>query len=92
MEEDKKQYLSLLSEIIAKMVVIFGSDIVILKAKKITGLSVDDAGNATDINGDVAETIKRLVDSYMELSGLAIKGSIDLIFVKYPQIRRVDQI
>ena len=88
MEENKKQYLSLLSEIVKKETVIFG-DIAILKARKIAGLVFDENENVIDIAGDVAETIQKLVLSYTELSGQAAKDSIDLIFDKYPQIKKI---
>jgi hypothetical protein len=89
MEENKKEYLSLMSEIIAKMAVVFGPDIAILKAKSVAGLSVDNNGNVTDIKGDTVQTAKELVDFYMELSDQATKNAIDLIFAKYPQIKKI---
>ena len=89
MEEIKKQYLSLLSEIIAKETVILGPDITILKARSIAGLVVDDKGNVIDIKGDVRQTLQKLVDVYVELSGQFIKSAIDPIFTKYPQIKPV---
>jgi len=89
MEENKKQYLSLLSEIIAKEIVVLGPDMAILKAHSVDGLIVDNNGNVTDITGFVADAVKKLVDAYVELSGQATKNIIDSIFEKYPQIRRV---
>jgi len=88
MEEIKKQYLLLLSEIIAIEAVVLGP-IAILKAKNIPGLDVDNNGKAVDVKGDMAEAVKVLVDVYMELSSRATGGVIDLIFQKYPQIHRI---
>jgi hypothetical protein len=89
MEENKKQYLLLLSEIIAKEAVILGPDMAILKARSAAGLSVDNNGNVTDIDGDAAEALQELTDGYAELSGQAAKDVIDSIFIKYPQIHPV---
>lgn len=90
MEEIKKQYLSLLSEIIAKEVIVLGSDMAILRAQSIAGLSVDNNGEAIDIKGNAVQTLQELVYGYMELSGEATKDIIDPIFINYPQIKKVD--
>ena len=88
MEEIKKQYIQLLSEIIAKGIIIFGPDVALSKAKDINGLILDNNGNVTDIQGYIADTTKALIDEYMTLSDQSIKNAIDLIFEKYPQIKR----
>lgn len=89
MEDNKSQYLLLLSEIIAKEAIILG-DIAVLEAKSIEGLVIDDNGNVTDIMGYTADTVQQLVNGYMNLSGQASKNVIDSIFTKYPQIKRLD--
>jgi hypothetical protein len=89
MEENKKQYLSLLSEIIAKEAIILG-DMAILEAKSIANLVIDSNGNVVDIKGYTADAAQQLVNRYMNLSGQASKNVIDSIFAKYPQIKRID--
>ena len=84
-EKIKKQYLLLLTEIIAKEAVVFGSDIVILKARS-AGLIIDNAGNVTDIKGNASEALKKLIDEYIDLSGQIAKDIILPIFEKYPLI------
>lgn len=88
MEENKKQYLLLLSEIVTKMSVVFG-DIAILRARSVTGLVVDNKGNIISIKGDAVQALKELIASYVELSGQAVKSSIDEIFIKYPQVKKI---
>ena len=90
MEEDKKQYLSLLSEIIAKQMIILGPDIAILKAKSVPSLNVNNKGQVTNIDGFVADAVKKLVNTYLELSDQATKNVIDSVFDKYPNIKKVD--
>lgn len=89
MEENNKQYLLLLSEIIAKMVIIFGGDVAISKAQSVEGLILDDKGNVVDIKGYTADKVEELVNSYIKLSNVATKNVIDSIFAKYPQIKKV---
>jgi len=88
MEEIKKQYLLFLSEIIAKMAVIFGPDITIQKARSVEGLVLDGNGNVTDINGYMTDKTEELINGYMRLSGSIVKKNIDSIIAKYPQIKR----
>lgn len=88
--EDKAQYLGLLSEIIGKQAIILGPDIAILKARSVEGLIIDDSGKVTDIKGDPAQAVEKLIDSYVELSGMIVKSALSSIFTKYPQIKKVE--
>jgi len=89
MEEIKKQYLLFLSEIIAKMTIVFG-DIAVLKARSIGGLILDNKGNATDVKGYTADKVVELINEYTKLSGQVIKNVVDSTFAKYPQVKRID--
>lgn len=89
-EDSRKQYLSLLSEIIAKEAIVLGPDMAILRAKGVEGLIVDNNGKVTDIKGDMDQTLMKLVDGYVELSGQIAKNIIDPIFENYPQIKKVN--
>lgn len=86
MEDSKRQYLLLLSDIIAKQAIILGSEMAILKARSIAGLVVDNNGQVTDIRGDATQAAQKLINSYMELAGQVVRNAIDPIFAKYPQI------
>lgn len=83
---DKDQYAALISEIIAKQSVILGPQIAILKARNVPGLTIDDSGKVTDIQGDAQEKIQKLVDSYVELSGQIVKNALGSVFAKYPTL------
>lgn len=89
MDDTKKQYLLLLSEIIAKAAVIFGPEIALSKARDISGLVLDNKGSVTDIQGYIADTTKLLIDEYMLLSNQSIKNVVDLIFSKYPEVKKI---
>jgi len=81
MEEIKKHYLSLLTEIIV------GSDITIAKAQSVGGLVLDSSGNVINIKGDANQILHKLIDEYVDLIGNLAKDAIKEIFEKYPLIK-----
>ena len=84
------QYAAIISEIIAKQAVILGPDIAILKARNVSGLVVDDQGKVTEIKGEPAVALQKLINEYVELSGLIVKNTLGSIFEKYPDIKKVE--
>jgi len=88
--EEKTQYMSLISEIIAKQAVILGPDIAILKARNVLGLAIDNSGKVTDIKGNPSNVVEQLIDEYVQLSGQIVKGALSSIFTKYPDIKKVE--
>ncbi|MBU1148908.1 hypothetical protein KKI23_02340, partial [Patescibacteria group bacterium] len=89
-DENKEQYLSLLTEIVGKQAIILGPDIAVLKARNVGGLKVADDGKVTDYQGNPQELIKELVDKYVELSGQIVKSALTSVFAKYPTIKNED--
>jgi len=83
---DENQYKVLLTEIVKKQIVILGPDISVLKARNIKGLTVDDDGTVTAIDGDPQKILQELIDEYMSLSGLIVKNIVGTIMTKYPEI------
>ena len=88
MMEDIDQYKSLLTEVIAKQVIILGPDIAVLKARSVPGLEVSDNGAVVNITGDPAKVVQQLVDTYVELSGQIVKSALASIFTKYPALKK----
>jgi hypothetical protein len=88
--EETQDYKSLLSEIIAKQIVILGPNIAVLKARNVSGLTVSDSGEVTEIKGDAQESLKKLVDEYVNLSGEIVKNALSSVFAKYPTIKKVE--
>jgi len=88
--EEKNQYISLISEIIAKQAVILGSDIAILKARNVLGLAINDSGKVIDIKGNPSDVVEQLIDEYVQLSGQIVKSALSSIFTKYPDIKKVE--
>ncbi len=88
--DEKNQYISLISEIIAKQAVILGPDIAILKARNVLGMTIDDSGKVIDIKGNPSDAVEQLIDEYVQLSGQIVKSALSSIFTKYPDIKKVN--
>ena len=82
-----EQYKALMSEIIAKQIVILGPQIAIIKARGVAGLTIDEEGRAVDIKGEPAAALQSLIDVYVNLSGLIVKNALGSIFSKYPGLK-----
>jgi len=85
--DQKEQYKLLLSEIIAKQAIILGPQIAILKARNVIGLKVADDGKVVDIAGEAQETLEKLIDEYVNLSGQIVKNALTSVFAKYPELK-----
>ncbi len=85
--EQTEQYKSIMSEIIVKQGVILGPDMAVMRARKVTEIEVTSDGRVTEIKGDPSEALKKLVDTYVELSGQIVKNALSSIFTKYPEIK-----
>ncbi len=77
-----------MSEIIAKQSVILGPDMAIMRAKKIGVIVVSGDGVVTEVKGDPAEALNKLIDTYVELSGQIVRNALGSIFIKYPSIKQ----
>lgn len=88
--DEKEQYKSLLSEVIAKQAIILGPEIAVLRARSVVGLNVSDDGKVMEITGDPADVLQRLIDSYVELSGQIVKSALASVFTKYPDVKSIE--
>ena len=86
---EKEQYMALISEIIAKQAVILGPDMAVMKARSVKELTIGDDGKVTEITGDKKEVLQKLVNEYVELSGMIVKNALGSIFDKYPEIQKI---
>ena len=84
--DEKGQYELLIGEIIKKQTVILGPEIALLKARSVPGLMVDNDGKVTGVGDNPKETLQKLVDQYVELSGQIVKNALGSIFAKYPEL------
>ncbi|MBI3092896.1 MAG: hypothetical protein HYZ02_01520 [Candidatus Levybacteria bacterium] len=78
---DHKQ---LLTEVIKKQIIVLGPDITLAKARNVQGLTVADDGTVTQISGDPKEVTQKLIEQFMELSGLIVKKTMEPLLANYP--------
>ena len=86
--DQAEQYKAVMSEIIAKQSIILGPDMAIARAKKVSGINIGDKGIVGSVTGDNADVLRRLIDTYVELSGQIVKNALEPIFTKYPDINK----
>ncbi|MBI4363266.1 MAG: hypothetical protein HY545_00250 [Candidatus Doudnabacteria bacterium] len=82
-----EDYKNLINDIIAKQTVVLGSDIVLLKAKNVSGLALDSSGKVISLSGNPQEILQKLIDEYVTLSGQIVKNILTPILEKYPDIK-----
>ncbi|MDP2632983.1 MAG: hypothetical protein Q8P25_04665 [Candidatus Curtissbacteria bacterium] len=83
-EED---YLSLLSDLIKKQMVMLGPSVAISKARKVSTLTVSGEGSVTAIGGDPQVALDQLATEYMDLSGQIAQATLASLLEKYPNIK-----
>lgn len=87
--DQKEQYKAVMTEIIAKQSIILGPDMAIMRAKKVPGIELGEKGEVLNVNGDPADALRMLIDTYVELSGQIVKNALGSIFTKYPEIEKI---
>lgn len=80
---DHKQ---LLTDVIKKQIIVLGPDITLAKARNVPGLTVADDGTVTNISGDPKEVTQKLIEQFMELSGLIVKKTMEPLLANYPTL------
>lgn len=88
--DEKKDYMSLISEIIEKQAVILGPEIARLKAKNVPEIVFGEKNEITDIKGEPQKVLQNLIDEYVNLSGQIVKNALSSIFEKYPSVKKFD--
>ena len=86
----ENQYEELISEVIEKQSIILGPDIAILKARNVPELVIDDQGKVTEIKGDKKAALQKIINVYVELSGMIVKNALGSIFEKYPGVEKIN--
>lgn len=86
MQPTAQEYQKLLTEIIQKLIVVFGPSIVLEKAKSLTELNIEPDGTVTGISSDPDQTARKMIDVLRELSSEAVDKIIEPLSANYPGI------
>lgn len=77
-------YKKLLTEVIKKQIIILGPSITLVKARNVPGLTVADDGTVVTLSGNPQEITQKLIEQFMELSGLIVKKTMEPLLATYP--------
>jgi len=88
--DEKADYKQVMTEIISKQSIILGPEIAIMRARGVSGLVITERGEVADIEGDPKQTLQKLIDQYVELSGQIVRATLSSIFQKYPDVEKGD--
>ncbi len=84
---NEQDYKNLINDIISRQTIILGADIVLLKARNVTGLSINEKGEVEKIEGDPQTVVQSLVNEYIALSGQIVKNILNPVLTNYPEIK-----
>lgn len=73
----------LLTEVIQKQIIILGPSITLAKARNVPGLTVADDGTVVAMSGNPQELTQKLIEQFMELSGLIVKKTMEPLLASY---------
>lgn len=80
-------YVNLVNDIIAKQIEILGPDIVMVKARNVSGLKFTTGNKVESIDSDPQIVLQSLIDEFVGLSGQIVKNILSPVFAKYPDIK-----
>ena len=83
-EED---YQALMTALIKKQMVMLGPNLVLLKARGVSGLTVLDDGTVQKLSGDPGQILQELTGAFMTLSGQIAQMTLSTLLEKYPGIK-----
>lgn len=64
-------YQEMAEAIIKKQILVLGQQIAIERAKKVSGIAMDESGNIQSIGGNGLDVVEKLIETYQELLGPA---------------------
>jgi len=82
--QSQQDYQKIFTEIIKKQILVLGPDITLAKVRNVQGLEIDSSGQVTKIIGDPQVILQKLIDQFVELSGMIVKKTMESILSTYP--------
>ncbi|MCL5784983.1 MAG: hypothetical protein M1142_06565 [Patescibacteria group bacterium] len=81
------QYQNVLTDLIKKQMLMLGPNVALGQARRVGGMTVDDEGNVTQIEGDPQQVLSEVAKQYMSLSGQIAQMTLESVVAKYPDIK-----
>lgn len=89
MADETGNYKKMLSDLIKKQMVMLGPNIALDKARKVSGLRLDDSGEVLEMDGDPRMILKGVANEYMTLSGQIAQMTLNTLLEKYPGVQNI---
>jgi len=83
-EED---YRALMTDLIKKQMIMLGPNLVLSKARKVSGLTVLNDGTVQKVSVDPGQALGELTNAFMTLSGQIAQMTLDTLLEKYPGVK-----
>lgn len=77
MQQIDQHTYQVLTEVIQEQMAIFGPEIALLKARKVQGMTITDAGKVTEINKEPQAATEQLMSQFRELSEAVVKKTME---------------
>jgi len=88
---EQESYQALLSDLVKKQIAIFGPQVALSVARKVSQITVTEDGQVTAISGDYQTALKQLVNEYVTFSDHIAFSAMQSLLEKYPEIKAVNQ-
>jgi len=82
-----EEYKKMLTDLIQKQMVVLGPNIALDKARKVSGVKINNDGSVLDISGDPQMVLKGVANEYMTLSGQIAQMTLNSLLQKYPLVK-----
>ena len=85
--DDLEKYRNVITDLIQRQVVMLGPNVALAQVRKVGGLTVDDKGVVTAIDGNPREILSNVSKQYMALSGQIAQLTLEAVVAKYPDLK-----
>lgn len=84
----QEDYISLLTDLIKKQMVMLGPGVAVTNARKVTSLTISDDGEVRSIAEEPQIALNELANVFMHLSGQIAQTTLQSLLEKYPDIKK----
>lgn len=85
--DTKNQYMSVITDLIKKQMVMLGPNVALGQARKVAGLTTGEDGTVKELSGDPQSVLAAVAKQYMALSGQIAQMTLESVITKYPDVK-----